>query len=105
MPPGRLMPMQTEGMLLGHGGMRDGGHLYMQTNETRNFVVHTATGGAGSGGYNPSDNWLTADGAYLYQLYGHASKLVGYRTHPDGSLEEITSIAIPYNSSQGLAGF
>jgi hypothetical protein len=53
----------------------------------------------------PSDNWLTADGAYLYQLYGNASKLVGYRTHPDGSLEEITSVAIPYNSSQGLAGF
>ena len=53
----------------------------------------------------PSDNWLTADGAYLYQLYGNASKLVGYRTQPDGSLEEITSVAIPYNSSQGLAGF
>jgi hypothetical protein len=53
----------------------------------------------------PSDNWLTADGAYLYQLYGNASKLVGYRTHPDGSLEEITRVAIPYNSSQGLAGF
>ncbi len=54
----------------GHGGMRDGGHLYMQTNETRNCVVHyrrsadgalaeverTATGGAGSGGYNPIVN-------------------------------------------------
>jgi 6-phosphogluconolactonase (cycloisomerase 2 family) len=47
-----------------------GGHLYMQTNEVRNFVVHyrrsadeaiaeverTATGGAGSGGYNPIVN-------------------------------------------------
>jgi 6-phosphogluconolactonase (cycloisomerase 2 family) len=70
MPTERMMPMQTEGMMPGHGGMRDGGHLYMQTNETRNCVVHyrrsadgalaeverTATGGAGSGGYNPIVN-------------------------------------------------
>jgi len=53
----------------------------------------------------PSDNWLTPDGAYLYQVYGNASKLIGYRTQQDGSLEEITTVAIPYNSSQGLAGF
>ena len=53
----------------------------------------------------PSDNWLSPDGAYLYQLYGNASKLVGYAVRPDGSLEEITSVTIPYNSSQGLAGF
>jgi len=53
----------------------------------------------------PSDNWLAPDGAYLYQIYGNASKLVGYATDPDGSLREITSVAIPYNSPQGLAGF
>jgi 6-phosphogluconolactonase (cycloisomerase 2 family) len=53
----------------------------------------------------PSDNWITPDGAYLYQIYGNASKLVGYATHPDGSLKEITSVEIPYNSPQGLAGF
>jgi hypothetical protein len=53
----------------------------------------------------PSDNWLTPDGAYLYQIYGNASKLIGYRAQPDGSLEEVTSVSIPYNSSQGLAGF
>jgi 6-phosphogluconolactonase (cycloisomerase 2 family) len=53
----------------------------------------------------PSDNWITPDGAYLYQIYGNASKLVGYATQPDGSLEEITSLKIPYNSPQGLAGF
>ncbi|HKC29272.1 MAG TPA: beta-propeller fold lactonase family protein, partial [Jatrophihabitans sp.] len=53
----------------------------------------------------PSDNWLTPDGAYLYQIYGNASKLIGYRTQPDGMLEEVTSATIPYNSSQGLAGF
>jgi 6-phosphogluconolactonase (cycloisomerase 2 family) len=53
----------------------------------------------------PSDNWLTPDGAYLYQIFGNASKLVGYATRPDGSLDEVTSATIPYNSPQGLAGF
>ncbi len=53
----------------------------------------------------PSDNWLTPDGAYLYQIYGNASKLVGYAVQPDGSLNEVTSAKIPYNSPQGLAGF
>jgi 6-phosphogluconolactonase (cycloisomerase 2 family) len=53
----------------------------------------------------PSDSWITPDGAYLYQIYGNASKLVGYATQPDGSLKEITRAKIPYNSPQGLAGF
>jgi hypothetical protein len=53
----------------------------------------------------PADNWITPDGAYLYQIYGNASKLVGYATHPDGSLKEVASVKIPYNSPQGLAGF
>jgi hypothetical protein len=53
----------------------------------------------------PSDNWLTPDGEYLYQIYANASKLVGYATKPDGSLEEVTSVTIPYNSPEGLAGF
>jgi hypothetical protein len=30
---------------------------------------------------------------------------VGYAVQSDGSLEEITSADIPYNSSQGLVGF
>jgi hypothetical protein len=53
----------------------------------------------------PSDSWITPDGAYLYQIYGNASKLVGYATHRDGSFTEITSVKIPYNCPQGLAGF
>jgi 6-phosphogluconolactonase (cycloisomerase 2 family) len=53
----------------------------------------------------PSDSWLTPDGGFLYQIYGNASKLVGYAIRPDGSLEEITSVTIPYNSPEGLAGF
>jgi len=53
----------------------------------------------------PSDSWVSPDGEFLYQIYGNASKLLGYATKPDGSLEEVTSVAIPYNSPQGLAGF
>jgi 6-phosphogluconolactonase (cycloisomerase 2 family) len=53
----------------------------------------------------PSDIWITPDGAHVYQIYGNASKLVGYATSPDGSLREVTSAKIPYNSPQGLAGF
>ena len=53
----------------------------------------------------PSDNWITPDGAFLYQIYGNASRLVGYATQPDGSLNEVTSVKIPYNSPQGLAGY
>lgn len=53
----------------------------------------------------PSDNWMSPDGAYLYQIYGNAAKLVGYAVRADGSLDEITNANIPYNSPQGLAGF
>jgi hypothetical protein len=59
----------------------------------------------GSVSSGPSDSWISPEGAYLYQIYGNAAKLVGYATQPDGSLQEITSVSIPYNSSQGLAGF
>jgi 6-phosphogluconolactonase (cycloisomerase 2 family) len=52
----------------------------------------------------PSDNWVSPDGAYLYQIYGNASKLVGYAIQPDGSLDEVTHMSIPYNSPQGLVG-
>jgi 6-phosphogluconolactonase (cycloisomerase 2 family) len=53
----------------------------------------------------PSDNWLSPDGRFLYQIYGNAEQLIGYATQPDGSLHEVTSVRIPYNSCQGLDGF
>jgi DNA-binding beta-propeller fold protein YncE len=65
--------------------------------------THRALCGDVSSG--PSDSWISPDGGFLYQIYGNASKLVGYATKPDGSLEEVTSVAIPYNSPEGLAGF
>jgi len=51
------------------------------------------------------DNWVSPDGAFLYQIYGNAAKLIGYATQPDGSLTEVTRVEIPYNSPEGLAGF
>jgi hypothetical protein len=65
----------------------------------------TARGLNGTVTSGPADSWITSDGAFLYQIYGNASKLVGYATHPDGSLTEVTSVKIPRNSPQGLAGF
>ena len=65
----------------------------------------TFRGLGGIVGSSPNDMWLTPDGVYLYQLYPNASKLVGYAIQPDGTLDQITSASIPYNSPQGLAGF
>ena len=60
----REQSMMTQDL---HGDMRQGGHLYMQTNEIRNAVIHylrspngtiteaerCLTGGAGSGTFKP----------------------------------------------------
>jgi len=62
-----------------------------------------ALNGTVSGG--AADNWICPTGAFYYQLYPNASKLVGYAVHVDGGLEEITSAQIPYQSPQGLIGF
>jgi Lactonase, 7-bladed beta-propeller len=59
---------------------------------------------AGSVSSRPNDIWVTPDGAYVYQIYPNASRLVGYAVQPDGALHEITSANIPHNSAQGLTG-
>jgi hypothetical protein len=48
---------------------------------------------------------VTPDGAFFYQIYGNAAKLIGYATEADGSLKEMTRVDIPYNSPVGLVGF
>ena len=53
----------------------------------------------------PSDSWLSPDDAFLYQIFGNASTMVGYRVGKDGSLAEVSHNPIAYNSPQGLAGF
>jgi hypothetical protein len=64
----------------------------------------TFRGLSGIVGSSPVDIWMTPDGAYLYQIYPNASKLVGYAIQPDGWLEEVTSANIPRNSPMGLTG-
>src|SRR5215472_1694096 len=54
----------------------------------------TARGLCGDITSGPSDNWISPDGAFLYQIYGNASRLVGYATQPDGSLAEVPSVKI-----------
>jgi 6-phosphogluconolactonase (cycloisomerase 2 family) len=53
----------------------------------------------------PTDCWVCPAGAFFYQIYPNAAKLIGYSIQPDGSLEEITSAAIPYQTPQGMTGF
>ena len=53
----------------------------------------------------PADSRVTPDGAFFYQIYGNAAKLIGYATQPDGSLTEMTRVETPYNSPIGMAGF
>jgi sugar lactone lactonase YvrE len=65
----------------------------------------TFRGLGGIVGAAPNDMWMTPDGAYLYQIYPNASKLIGYAVQPDGGLVEVTSADIPHNSPQSLAGF
>jgi len=47
----------------------------------------------------------TPDGKLLYVADIGAGKTYRYAIQPDGSLDEITSVRIPYDSPQGLAGF
>ena len=91
-----------------------GGHLYMQTNETRNAVIHyrrsqngtiteverVATGGAGSGVYKPISGQesapnafeaagsviLTADQRFLFVTNGGDNSVSSFGVGEDGKL-------------------
>jgi hypothetical protein len=54
---------------------------------------------------SPADNWISPDGSYVYLIYPNASKLIGYAIQPDGSLDEVTRVPIPFLTPQGLTGF
>jgi hypothetical protein len=77
----------------------------MSPAKKRGSWCRVSRGLGGIVGSGPNDMWLTPDGAYLYQIYANASKLVGYAVPGDGSLNEMCTVPIPYNSPQGLAGF
>ena len=73
-----MEPTQSMSMQPGPGTMAHGGHLYMQTNEIRNAVVHyrrapdgtltevrrVLTGGAGSGLFKPISGQESAPNAF-----------------------------------------
>jgi hypothetical protein len=85
----------------------DGGELTVAQDPASPAVAGDGTfrslnGDVSSG---PSDSFLTPDGAYLYQIYGNASRLVGYAVQSDYSLKEVAGVGIPLNSPQGLTGF
>lgn len=52
----------------------------------------------------PSDNWVSPDGQYYYQIYPNASKMIAYKINKDGSLKEVDTQKIPYTSPQGMTG-
>jgi hypothetical protein len=61
----------------------------------------TFKGLAGVPSSGAGDNAVS--GAFLYQLYANAKKLVGYKIGDDGRLTKVTEVPVPYNSTQGLA--
>jgi 6-phosphogluconolactonase (cycloisomerase 2 family) len=95
-------------------GMAGGGHLYMQTNETQNTVVHyrrhpngtitevelTSTSGAGSGTFKPISDQesapnscevaasviLTPDRRFLFATNGGANSVSSFAVDEDGRL-------------------
>jgi 6-phosphogluconolactonase (cycloisomerase 2 family) len=59
----------------------------------------------GAHGSGPTDMWMTPDGAYLYQIYPNASKVIGYAVQSGGELIQITSADIPHNTAHSVVGF
>jgi Lactonase, 7-bladed beta-propeller len=77
-PQGQMMQPQGQMMQPPHAQMTGGGHLYIQTNEIRNCIIHyfrapdgtlheverVFTGGAGSGTYKVVNNEVSAPNAF-----------------------------------------
>ena len=53
----------------------------------------------------PSDSRLSPDGVFLYQIFGNAATMIGYRVGKDGSLREVSRNPIADNTPEGLVGF
>src|SRR5499426_908658 len=112
----REMRMSTDTQISGGIGMSKerGGHLYMQTNEIRNAIVHygwsasgalteverVPTGGAGSGTFKPISGQesapnafegaasviLTPDRQFLFTTNGGDNSVSSFRVGKDGQL-------------------
>src|SRR5882757_8750583 len=112
---------------------RHGGHLYMQTNEPRNFLIHyrrsadgaiteverTATGGSGSGTFKPISGQdsapnafegaasiiLTPDRRFLFATNGGDNSVSSFRVGEDGRLTllDVESTGNPVEGKSGTA--
>jgi 6-phosphogluconolactonase (cycloisomerase 2 family) len=114
-PQGESMQAPQNPMMRApEGHMTQGGHLYMQTNEVRNCVIHyqrtpdgklieaerSFTGGAGSGTYKPVSNQedapnafegansviLTPDRRFLFATNGGDNSVSSFAVGADGKL-------------------
>jgi hypothetical protein len=62
-------------------------------------MVGTTIVGAGS---TPLDNAVSHDQDFMYVLFGGFHQIVGYRVGHDGSLTQVTSVAVPVGAA-GIA--
>jgi hypothetical protein len=114
-PQGQMQPPpQGQMMQAPHGQMMAGGHLYMQTNEIRNCIIHylrtpdgklteverVFTGGFGTGGYKPISGEenaandfegatsviLTPDHRFLFTTNGGDNSVSSFAVGVDGKL-------------------
>src|SRR5262249_17146572 len=120
----------SKGMEMMHSS-GEGGHLYMQTNETRNVVVHyrrsasgtlteierVATGGAGSGTYKPisgqdsapnafegaGSRILSADRRFLFATNGGDNSVSSFSVDNDGRLA-LLDVEATGNAVMGKSG-
>jgi hypothetical protein len=109
-----MQPPQPQMMQAPQGHMMQGGHLYIQTNEVRNCIIHyyrapdgtiteagrIFTGGAGSGTYKPVSNQddapnafegansviLTPDRKFLFATNGGDNSVSSFGVGVDGKL-------------------
>src|SRR5580658_7805686 len=112
-------------------GMAPGGHLYLQTNETRNCVVHyrraddgtlteaerVSTGGAGSGEFKPisgqesapnafesaSSIFITSDRKFLFTTNGGDNSVSSFSVGQDGQLK-LLDVKPTGNPVEGRSG-
>jgi hypothetical protein len=91
-------PTQYRGRRSDSGCVHPRRHTGSGSGRQRRHPVHCA-------GQRQVPHYLRRCGSRALRDVDLASKLVGYAVQPDAALNEITSVTIPYNSPQGLAGF
>ncbi len=127
----REMGMQREMGTQRQTGMAGGGHLYMQTNETQNAIVHyrrhpngtitevqrTSTGGSGSGVFKPISGQesapnafegaasviLSLDRRFLFATNGGANSVSSFAVDEDGRLT-LLDVQPTGNAVEGRSG-